>query len=143
MASQIYNVNLEIIYFDTIPTEENLEEKIKCSKVKFKINSIHDAPTITLMYNFNSYGKYYTNSFYEKHKNILGKYYSSINNKILLEENYDCDKCKIKTKKVSFKRQEYSCCFNCLKTYAEQITIERIKFYEIENLISRECKCFY
>ena len=115
-------------------------EKIKCSKVKFYNQSIHEIPTITLLYNFNCYGKYYTNSFYKKNKNILGKYYSKINKKIFLEDKYTCDKCGSKTKKVIFKKYDYGSCYECLKNYLDQIIFERVKYYEIENFITRECK---
>lgn len=140
LASSIFNVNLEIIYLDSSPIPNVKHEKIKCSKIKFNYNSIHETPTINLLYNFNCYGKYYTNTFYEKNKNILGKYYSKIYKKISFEDKYVCDKCGKKTKKVIFKKYEYSSCLDCLKIYLELILFERVKFYEIENFLSRECK---
>lgn len=127
---------------DKIPLQDCKYEKIKCSKVKFNTNSIHESPTISLLYNFNSFGKYYSHSFYEKNKNILGKYYSKVYKKVILEDKYNCDKCGSKNKKVNFKRYEYSSCFNCLKNYLDYVIQERVKVYEIENFISRECNYF-
>jgi len=140
LASTIFNVNLEIIYLDTVPNPNLPEEKIKCSKVKFNSNSIHEIPTITLLYNFNCYAKFYTNTFYEKNKKIIGKYYSKMNKKVIIEDRYLCDKCGNKTKKVIFKKYDYACCFDCLKNYLELIVFERVKIYETENYLSRECK---
>jgi len=140
LAATIFNVNLEIIYLDTIPNPNHPEEKIKCSKVRFNTNSIHEIPTINLLYNFNSYGKYYTNAYYEKNKNIIGKYYCKINKKVLIEDKYLCDKCGKKTKKVIFKKYDYASCYECLRNYLELIVLDRVKFYEIENFLSRECK---
>ena len=140
LASMIFNVNLEIIYFDTILNQSFKNEKIKCSKIKFNFNSIHEAPTITLMYNFISFGKYYTSKFYENHKNILQNSYSNICKKISIDSLYLCEKCGKNTKKINFKNYEYSCCYDCLKNYLDIIIFDRVKFYEIENFISRECK---
>ena len=125
---------------DCTPNSNFKNEKIKCSKVKFNNNSIHETPTINLLYNFNCYGKYYTNSFYEKNKNILGKYYSKLYKKVSFEEKFACDKCGKKTKKVILKKFDYASCLDCLKNYLELILYERVKFYEIENFLSKECK---
>lgn len=124
---------------DSTPIPHFKSEKIKSSKVRFNNNSIHESPTITLLYNFNCYGKYYSKSFYEKNKNILGKYYSKIYKKVSFEDKFVCDKCGKKTKKVILKKYDYSSCLDCLKKYLELILIERVKYYEIENFLSKEC----
>jgi len=103
-------------------------------------NSIHEIPTITLLYNFNCYGKFYSKNFYEKNKEILGKYYSNNYKKVVLEDKFVCDKCGKKTKKVILKKYDYASCYECLKNYLELIIFERVKYYEIENFLSRECR---
>jgi len=139
LASSIFNVNLEVIYLDSAPISNVKNEKIKCSKVKFNNNSIHEIPTINLLYNFNCYGKYYTSDFYEKNKNVLGKYYSKLYKKVSFEDEYICNKCGKNTKKVILKKYEYAGCLDCLKNYLGLILFERVKYYEIENFLSREC----
>lgn len=138
-VTKVYKVDVELYYFDRALS--NLETKFSSSKKVFKFREEYpDTPKICMFYNLSHFSLFYTSKNFIKQKQILRSPMTNLNNIIIFENNFKCDECFIKNnKKVFFKMQNISCCYECIKVKTDKIVEGRAVALIGDNYMSREC----
>ena len=148
----MFNVEIELFIFDGVINKDN-PLPFNHGKLNFKGKVIKDDSIdkeeiipgkISLLYNLDSYSKFYRYEYAARFKNTLIKFINTDDElKITINDYDDCITCKEKksktNKKINFHSKKIICCYECLKENCKIYFKERLNSYLRDGCISREC----
>lgn len=138
-AIKIFEVDIELYFVDGLI---NNEERKHISSKKFFQSPCNSSKTkISLFYNQTHFDNFYTPETYNFYKEILRSPVTHLNNIVFFEDKFKCEIClkEKDNKKVYFKKQNITGCFECIKNKTELIMQNRANGFIEDEYMSREC----